>query len=129
MKEDCESGGGSLIYSLKIHSVPGAVIKTSDKLVNVSFQCISFIKLNVFFQVIYNVPVFITLLGTICSLLSSYCILPSIDSRLTYYVRIIMLRMNSHLDVLYINIFLCTSNFLEFEACINTHTLEFSIIY
>lgn len=67
---------------------------------------------------LYYFSIFI--IGIICSLFFPYFILSSIDSRLTYFVRRILLRLNSNLDVLYVNIISCTSNFLEFEACINT---------
>lgn len=109
-------------YSLRIHLHQGLWLKT-DESVNVSLmhqfckiECLPSCYLWCFS--LYYVSVFI--IGTICSLFFPNFILSSIDSRLTYFVRSILLRLNSNLDVLYVNIISCTSNFLEFEACINT---------
>lgn len=48
---------------------------------------------------------------------------------LLYSVRRILLRVDSNLDVLCVNIISWISNFLESETCINTHTFEFSVIW
>lgn len=118
---------------MRIHFVPGVVIKNSDKLTG-QWEVLmhrvckieSFPSSYLWF---FNFYYFMWDSLSFSPLPIFYFLSHWLRVDLLYSVRRILLRVDSNLDVLCVNIISWISNFLESEACINTQIFEFSVIW